>query len=208
MAPEISLFSTNAILIFACDDSSRILAKYYDAPHHPQHPPHSSHSSSAPASYPGKNPYPTLKEQKAFEKGLLEKTVKQNTDVILYDNRIVVFKTEGDVMLYVVGGGEENEILLYNVVLCLRDALNILLKGSTDKRTIIENYDLVALAIDEIVDDGIILETDPVVVASRVSRPPTQDISNIRGIDLSEQGLQNVWELGKATLKERLRQGL
>lgn len=54
--------------------------------------------------------------------------MKQNTDVILYDNRIVVFKTEGDVMLYVVGGGEENEILLYNVVLCLRDALNILLK--------------------------------------------------------------------------------
>ena len=35
---------------------------------------------------------------------------------------------EGDVMLYVVGGGEENEVLLYSVVLALRDALGILLK--------------------------------------------------------------------------------
>lgn len=31
-------------------------------------------------------------------------------------------------MLYVVGGGEENEILLFGVVLALRDSLSILLK--------------------------------------------------------------------------------
>ena len=39
-----------------------------------------------------------------------------------------MFKMEGDVMLYVVGGGEENEILLFGVVLALRDSLSILLK--------------------------------------------------------------------------------
>lgn len=81
-------------------------------------------------------------------------------------------------------------------------------RNSTDKRTIIENYDLVSLAIDEIVDDGIILETDPVIVASRVSRPPVQDITSVKGIDLSEQGLLNAWEFGKRQLSERLRQGL
>ena len=81
-------------------------------------------------------------------------------------------------------------------------------RASADKRTIIENYDLVSLAIDEIVDDGIILETDPVVVSSRVSRPPAQDITTVKSIDLSEQGLLNVWEFGKSKLQERLRQGL
>lgn len=81
-------------------------------------------------------------------------------------------------------------------------------RNSTDKRTIIENYDLVSLAIDEIVDDGIILETDPVIVSSRVSRPPVQDITAVKGIDLSEQGLLNAWEFGKMKLSERLRQGL
>ena len=115
MPSNLTLFSVNAILILSTDDSSRVLAKYYSPPHQP-------------APDAGANPYPTVKAQKAFEQGLLEKTAKQSSDVILYDNRIVVFKAESDVMLYVVGGIDENEILLHNVVLALRDSLHILLK--------------------------------------------------------------------------------
>ncbi|MCJ1224360.1 Golgi-to-ER vesicle coat component [Toensbergia leucococca] len=199
MPPNLTLHSIHALLILTTDDQTRILTKYYTPPHplpaSPSHPPQP-------------NPYPTLAAQKAFEKGLAEKTNKSTTDIILYDGRVVVFKMEGDVMLYVVGGGEENEVLLFSVILCLRDALGILLKNSTDKRTIIENYDLVSLCIDEIIDDGIILETDPVIVASRVSRPPVQDISSVKSLELSEQGLLNVWEFGKMKLAERMRQGL
>lgn len=84
----------------------------------------------------------------------------------------------------------------------------VLSRNSVDKRTIIENYDLVSLAIDEIIDDGIILETDPVVIASRVSRPPVQDMTAVKGFDLSEEGLQRAWEFGKMKLGERIRQGL
>ena len=120
MAPNMSLFSVNAILILSTDDSSRILAKYYSPPHIP--------STAVGNNYPGANPYPSVKDQKAFEKGLLEKTAKTTSDVILYDNRVVVFKMEADTMLYVVGGADENEIMLYNVILALRDSLNILLK--------------------------------------------------------------------------------
>jgi hypothetical protein len=122
MPGSLSLFSVNAVLLMSADDGSRIFAKYYSPPHPP--------AGTAPNStdYPGANPYPTLKEQKAFEQGLLEKTNKQTSDVILYDNRIVVFKMESDVMLYVVGSADENEVLLYNVVLSLRDALGILFK--------------------------------------------------------------------------------
>lgn len=118
MPTNLTLFSVNAILILSTDDRARILTKYYSSPHGP---PNST-------SHPGANPYPSIKEQKAFEKGLLEKTNKQTGDVILYDGRVVVYKMEGDVMLYVVGGGDENEILLFSVVLALRDSLAILLK--------------------------------------------------------------------------------
>lgn len=90
-----------------------MLAKYY-------RPPHSD------ASVP--NPYPTAKEQTSFEKGLVDKTAKTANDIILYDGRIVVFKAEGDVMLYVVGGMDENELLLWHTLLALRDSLNVLLK--------------------------------------------------------------------------------
>ncbi|KAI4733442.1 hypothetical protein E4T50_16003 [Aureobasidium sp. EXF-12298] len=196
MSPNMSLFSVNAVLILAADDSSRILAKYYSPPHAP--------ANATANDFPGANPYPQLKDQKAFEKGLSEKTAKQNSDIILYDNRIVVFKMESDVMLYVVGGADENEILLYSVVLALRDSLNILLKNSVDKRTIVENYDLVSLAIDEIIDDGIVLETDPVIVASRVSKPPVQDISSVQGIDLSEEGLLKAWQFVGQQQRRRL----
>ena len=81
-------------------------------------------------------------------------------------------------------------------------------RNSTDKRTIIENYDLVTLAIDEIVDDGIVLETDPIMVASRVSRAPAQDAPNMKNIDLSEQGIQNLWEFGKKQGIEFVRRNL
>ena len=63
-----------------------------------------------------------------------------------------------------------------------------------------------SLAIDEIVDDGIILEVDPVVVASRVSRAPAQDVANLKTVELSEQGMLNVWEFGRQKLAERMRQ--
>lgn len=122
MPGSLSLFSVNAVILMSADDGSRIFAKYYSPPHPP--------AGAAPNStdYPGANPYPTVKEQKAFEQGLMEKTNKSTSDVILYDNRIVVFKMESDVMLYVVGSADENEVLLYNVVLSLRDALGILFK--------------------------------------------------------------------------------
>ncbi|PSN64452.1 hypothetical protein BS50DRAFT_678556 [Corynespora cassiicola Philippines] len=199
MSRPLSLFSVSAILILAIDDGSRILTKYYSNPHPP---------AGNQTDYPGAIAYKTVKDQKAFEKGLLEKTAKQTTDIILYDQKVIVFKMESDVMLYVVGGPEENEVLLYSVVLALRDSLNILLKNSVDKRTVIENYDLVSLAVDELVDDGIILETDPVIVASRVSRPPAQDMTSMKNLDLSEQGFLNAWEFGKRHLAERIRQGL
>ncbi|XXG94948.1 hypothetical protein Hte_001207 [Hypoxylon texense] len=201
MAPGMSLSSVNAIIILNVDDGSRIFAKYYSAPHH------APTATSTAHHHQPSGPFADVKSQKTFEKGLLDKTAKQTGDIILYDNRIVLYKMESDVMMYVVGGVDENEVLLYNVILALRDSLHLLFKQSVDKRTIIENYDLVSLAIDEIVDDGIILETDPTIIVQRVSKAPTQDV-NLSRIDLSEQGVNNLAQLGRAKLTDWLRQGL
>lgn len=100
---------------------------------------------------------------------------------------------------------EFHEFFLHNMSATV---LTLLCRNSTDKRTIIENYDLVTLAIDEIVDDGIILETDPMVISSRVSRAPAQDAPNMKNIDLSEQGLLNAWEFGKRKLVEAARNNM
>ena len=151
MAPGMSLFAVNAIIILSSEDGSRVFAKYYNTPHHstgssktppPASPPkpkglfgfRSVISAGALLTYitedanPPTQPYADVKSQKAFEKGLLEKTAKQSADIILYDNRIVLYKSESDVMMYVVGGVDENEIMLYNVILALRDSLHLLFK--------------------------------------------------------------------------------
>ena len=113
-----------AILILD-SDGNRILSKYYNAPHLASQQP-------APASNftttPQPNPYPTVKDQKTFEKGLFDKTKKQTSDVILFDNKIVVYKQGVDCTMYVVGNAEENEVMLYLVVVALRDCLDALLK--------------------------------------------------------------------------------
>lgn len=41
---------------------------------------------------------------------------------------MVLYKAESDVTMYVVGGIDENEIMLYNVILALRDSLHLLFK--------------------------------------------------------------------------------
>ncbi|CCX09326.1 Similar to Coatomer subunit zeta; acc. no. P53600 [Pyronema omphalodes CBS 100304] len=190
MPTNLSLFSVTAVLILA-SDGSRVLAKYYN-------PPHST----------TKSPYPTAKEQKVFEKGLHAKTVKTGGDVVLYDNHVVVYKAESDVIMYVVGGLDENELMLFNVALAMRDTLLLMLRNAVDKRTIAEHYDMVSLALEEMVDDGVILETDPQLILQRVTKLPQNDIPNIKDIDLSEKGLLNAWEFGKKHLAEKLRQGL
>ena len=69
--------------------------------------------------------------------------------------------------------------------------------------------DLPAGEVDEIVDDGVVVETDPTIVTQRVSRAPAQDVVNLGRIDpFSEQGVNNLAQLGKAKLTDWLRQGL
>jgi hypothetical protein len=62
MSRPLSLFSIQAILILAIDDGSRILTKYYSNPHPP---------AGVQNDFPGQIAYKTVKDQKAFEKGLL-----------------------------------------------------------------------------------------------------------------------------------------
>ncbi|KAK0728983.1 Longin-like domain-containing protein [Apiosordaria backusii] len=200
MAPGMSLYSVNAILILSSEDGSRIFSKWYNPPHQAAG---QSSSTAAPAS--AQNPFADKTAQVRFEKALLQKTAKQTGDILLFDNRVVLYKMEADVAIYVVGGVEENEILLYNVLLALRDALHLLFKQSVDKRTIIENYDLVSLAIDEIVDDGVVLETDPTIIVQRCSKAPSQD-TNLGRIDpFTEQGMNNLAQIGKSKILEWMR---
>ena len=48
------------------------------------------------------------------------------------------------------------------------EAISTLLREQLDERNILDNLELVLLALDELIDDGVILEIDPKVIKGRV----------------------------------------
>ncbi|KAF0923880.1 hypothetical protein E2562_007732 [Oryza meyeriana var. granulata] len=117
--------------------------------------------------------WPTLSAKLAFEKSVFVKTQKATAgteaEIVMFDGHIVVYKFIQDLHFFVTGGEEENELILASVLQGFTDAVDIILRNNVDKRTALENLDLILLCLDEIVDGGIVLETEGSVIAEKVS---------------------------------------
>jgi len=91
-------------------------------------------------------------------------------DILLFEKYTSCFKFQTDLYIYVVGSIDENELILSNVLETLVDALDTLFGGQLEKkRTFLENFELIILCVDEILEDGYIMELDSSNVSSRVS---------------------------------------
>ncbi|KAK1324241.1 Coatomer subunit zeta-1 [Acorus calamus] len=138
--------------------------------------------------------WPTLDAKLSFEKSIFSKTMKTNArteaEITMFDDYIVVYKFVQDLHFFVTGGSEENELILASVLQGFYDAIGLLLRNSVDKRTALENLDLILLCIDEIVDGGIILETDGSAIAGKVA---SNGIDG--GASLSEQVIPSLGNL-------------
>uniref|UniRef100_A0A8C4QIU5 Coatomer subunit zeta n=1 Tax=Eptatretus burgeri TaxID=7764 RepID=A0A8C4QIU5_EPTBU len=138
--------------------------------------------------------HPTVKEQKTFEKNIFGKTHRSDSEIALLEGLTVVYKSSVDLYFYVVGSSQENELMLMAVLNCLVDVLNQMFRKSFQKRVLLENMDGVLLAVDEIVDGGVILESDPNQVVQRVALR-TDDIP------LTEQTMAQVLQTAKEQIK-------
>lgn len=127
------------------NDGNRILSKYYD-----------------------ETLFETTKEQRAFEKKLFGKTHRANTEIIMFDGITCLYKSNIDLFFYVFGSADENELVLASVLTAYYDAISIVLRDAVEKVNLFENMDAVMLITDEIVDGGIILESDPGALAQFV----------------------------------------
>lgn len=65
-----------------------------------------------------------------------------------------MYKQTADVIFYIIGNAEENELMLSLALNSFYDALSMLLRNQVEKRAVLENYDLAMLCLDETVDDG------------------------------------------------------
>jgi len=124
-------------------DGNRILAKYYDTAI-----------------------FPSVKEEKKFEKQLFSRA---NAEITMINKLTCVYKSNVDLYFYVIGPSQENELILQSVLNCLYDSVSNILRKNVEKKTLLDNLDIVMLAFDEICDGGIPLEVDPQVVVTRVA---------------------------------------
>lgn len=56
-----------------------------------------------------------------------------------------------------------------SVLNCVYDSVSQILRKNVEKRALFDNLDIIMLALDEICDGGIILESDPTAVVNRVA---------------------------------------
>ena len=161
--------TVKAILILD-GDGQRLVCKYYD------------------------DHFASVKEQRAFEKTLFAKTCKANAEIIMIDTLTILYRSHVDLYFYVVGDSTENEVMLASVLNCLYDSISQILRKSVEKKYLLESLDLAFLALDEICDDGILLETDASQIAHRVSRKESDASS-------TEQTVMNVVKSARDQLK-------
>ena len=57
--------------------------------------------------------------------------------------------------------GQENELLLMAVLDCLFNSVSGILRKNVDKKSLCDNMEVVMLAMDEMLDNGMIMESDP-----------------------------------------------
>ncbi|EIE23550.1 zeta-cop, subunit of COP-I complex [Coccomyxa subellipsoidea C-169] len=147
--------------------------------------------------------WPTVNAQATYEKSVFAKTnrtlARGEAEITMFDDVIVVYKFIGDLMFFVTGSQDENELILCQVLQGFYESISLLLRSAVEKKTVLENLDLVLLVMDETVDGGLILETDPATIASRVAmRGPDDNLS------LTEQ----TFSRALATAKEQLARSL
>jgi hypothetical protein len=75
----------------------------------------------------------------------------------LYDGHLAVYKHSLDLIFYMLGGPQENELMLYSGLTAFMDAAHLLLRNQVEKRAVLENLDCVILCLDETIDDGYVL---------------------------------------------------
>ncbi|CAB3978046.1 coatomer subunit zeta-1 isoform X2 [Paramuricea clavata] len=163
------MYTVKGVLILD-NDGERILSKYYD------------------------DTYPTVKEQKEFEKNLFNKTSRVNAEIVMFEGLTCVYRSNIDLYFYVIGSSSENELILVSVLNAFYDTVSQILRKSVEKKMLMDNLDVMMLAMDELVDGGVILDAEAASIIHKVAAKNDD-------VPLSERSVANVLQSAKDQLK-------
>ena len=160
----------------------RVFAKYFQTPFEQvqQQQEKESKTSSSSSTSAVKLPFATIQSQLDFEKLIKSKVVTPDGDgpittaegdIMLCEGHIVVFHRDAELLFFTVGPSYENELVLSTVQATIIDSLSQLLniQNAFDKRNLLENFFILALVLDEVIDDGMVLEVSVSNVVQEVA---------------------------------------
>lgn len=116
---------------------------------------------------------------------------------LIVKNHLVVCRAENGVVFFVIGDENENMVFLTQVVKLLlesvRKILDVNVEDPLDVRKIEDKYELILLAIDETIDNGLLVENSCTEVAKAVEEVniSSVDIPGREALTRLNQLLQN-----------------
>jgi len=123
--------------------------------------------------------WPTVEAQVAFEKMIISKlpklgSAKSEVDVAVIKEYTVLFQACNDVVVCAVASSTENELVVMQLVEGIfssasncSHATNFLSTGLS-KQLVLDRLSDILFILDEVVDDGIIMETDEEKITARI----------------------------------------
>lgn len=147
-------------------------------------------------------------KQIEFEKLILKKineayegnsSTTKDIELIVYDSKVSIFQRINGltfVMTSTSPSEDVNEILLQQCFEGIVKALDLLLDGVIDSQSLNTNFDLLSLAVDESIDDGVVLQYDENAIINRITLM-TEDEGQTNLNNIAEKGLKSAWGFAK-----------
>ncbi|KAG0449274.1 hypothetical protein HPP92_027391 [Vanilla planifolia] len=127
--------------------------------------------------------WPTNAAKLAFEKSVFTETQKikarTEAEIAMFDGYIVVYKFIQDLHFLLLVGIMRTSLYWLLYFRDSFDAFGLILRNNVDKRTALENLDFILLCLDEIVDGGIILETEANAIVGKTSSDGMGGLSSL-----------------------------
>ena len=123
-------------IIFFDNDGKRLYSKYYDQN--------------------------LIKIQKEFEiklsKFVINNNIQRNdVDIFIFEEFTIVSKISPEIAIFIGSSENTNECLLVNFYDTLEYCLFNIIENSLTKEKLLENYDKIIILIDELINDGLII---------------------------------------------------
>ena len=86
-------------------------------------------------------------------------------DIMNVDDYVAVFRCYTDMTIYVLGDGRsDNELILASILDTIHECFDQVFKHQIERKSLINNMTGVILVIDELIDQGIVMNLDAATI--------------------------------------------